>query len=123
VQKEFDKGRASIIKDIQKEREQEERRRQEEEAKRAELERIRLEKEQKANRPKVLLMREKKAQEMENIMGDAILTKKKASKTTYADRIECWVDRIEKKLDARAAIDKAAAVNHLEHQKELSETL
>ena len=66
-------------------------------------------------------MKEKKEAKVAKIMGE----KKKPYKgpKSYTDKIDGWIDRINKKLDNEATITKALANNHLENQKELQDTL
>lgn len=38
-------------------------------------------------------------------------------------KLDSWLDKLDKKLDGDIAVNRALKVNHLEHQKELTETL
>lgn len=41
----------------------------------------------------------------------------------FSNKIDSWLDNIDKKLQREAILNRALTNNHLEHQKELNETL
>lgn len=42
---------------------------------------------------------------------------------SFADKVDGWIDRLDKKLQKDVVVNKALTNNAMEHQKELSETL
>ena len=64
-------------------------------------------------------MKEKKEYKFANIMGE----KKVKGPKSFTDKIDGWIDRMNKKLDDEATVTRALANNHLENQAELQETL
>ena len=64
-------------------------------------------------------MKEKKEYKFANIMGE----KKIKGPKSFTDKIDGWIDRMNKKLDDEASVTRALANNHLENQAELQETL
>lgn len=64
-------------------------------------------------------MKEKKEYKFANIMGE----KKIKGPKSFTDKIDGWIDRMNKKLDDEATVTRALANNHLENQAELQETL
>lgn len=64
-------------------------------------------------------MKEKKEYKFANIMGE----KKIKGPKSFTDKIDGWIDRMNKKIDDEATVTRALANNHLENQAELQETL
>ena len=64
-------------------------------------------------------MKEKKEYKFANIMGE----KKVKGPKSFTDKIDGWIDRMNKKLDDEATVTRALANNHLENQAELQESL
>ena len=64
-------------------------------------------------------MKEKKEYKFANIMGE----KKIKGPKSFTNKIDGWIDRMNKKLDDEATVTRALANNHLENQAELQETL
>ncbi len=64
-------------------------------------------------------MKAKKAAKVAKIMGEDL---KKGPKS-FSDKIDGWIERLNKKVEGEAAVTRALANNHLEKQVELQETL
>ncbi len=64
-------------------------------------------------------MKEKKEYKFANIMGE----KRNKGPKSFTDKIDGWIDRMNKKLDDEATVTRALANNHLENQAELQDTL
>ena len=64
-------------------------------------------------------MKEKKEFKFANIMGE----KQRKGPKSFTDKIDGWIDRMNKKIDDEATVTRALANNHLENQAELQETL
>jgi len=56
-------------------------------------------------------MKEKKEYKFANIMGE----KRNKGPKSFTDKIDGWIDRMNKKLDNEATVTRALANNHLEN--------